>query len=216
VNCRANRIFPDADIIGDRMNVIGLTGGIGMGKSTSAELLSQRGLPVVDTDQLARQVVEPGQPALEEIKEYFGADMLDARGHLRRDQLARRVFAQETHRLRLEAIVHPRIRALWLARVEAWRAEKAESVVVVIPLLFETNAESYFDTMICVACSARTQQKRLLERGWTAEQIEQRVRAQWPIEKKMLASHFVVWTEDGLDTHAEQLDRILRACRKQP
>ena len=196
------------------MNVIGLTGGIGMGKSTSAELLSQRGLPVVDTDQLARQVVEPGQPALEEIKESFGADILDAHGQLRRDLLAQRIFAHETHRQRLEAILHPRIRALWLAKVEAWRAEKAESGVVVIPLLFETNAERYFDIIICVACSAETQRKRLLERGWTAEQIAQRLRAQWPIGKKMIASHFVIWTEGGLEIHAEQLDRILQTCWK--
>jgi len=197
------------------MNVIGLTGGIGMGKSTSADLLAQRGLPVVDTDQLARQVVEPGQPALEEIKEYFGADIVDARGQLRRDQLAQRVFANETHRQRLEAILHPRIRALWLASVEVWRAEGRDSGVVVIPLLFETNAERCFDTIICVACSPRTQRKRLMDRGWTAEQIEQRLRAQWPIEKKMLASHFVIWTEGGLDVHAGQLDRVLRSCRQQ-
>ena len=194
------------------MNVIGLTGGIGMGKSASADLLAQRGLPVVDTDQLARAVVEPGQPALEEIKEYFGADILDARGQLRRDQLAQRVFANEAHRQRLEAIVHPRIRVLWLAQVEAWRAEGRQTGVVVIPLLFETNAERYFDTIICVACSAITQRKRLLDRGWTPEQIEQRLRAQWPLEKKMLSSQFVVWTEGGLDILAEQLDRVLRTC----
>lgn len=196
------------------MNVIGLTGGVGMGKSASAELLAQRGLPIVDTDQFARQVVEPGQPALEEIKERFGADILDARGQLRRHELAQRIFGDETARQRLETIVHPRIRTLWLASVEVWRAEGRDSGVVVIPLLFETNAESYFDTVICVACSATTQRQRLLARGWMPQQIDQRIRAQWPIEKKMLSSHFVVWTDGGLDVHAEQLDRILRTFRQ--
>jgi dephospho-CoA kinase len=197
------------------MNIIGLTGGIGMGKSTSAGLLAQRGLSVVDTDQLARQVVEPGQPALEEIKEHFGADMLDVRGELRRDRLAERVFAHEEDRKQLEAIVHPHIRVLWLTRVAAWRAEGRKSGVVVIPLLFETGAEGYFDTIICVACSGVTQRKRLLDRGWTEPQIEQRLRAQWPIEKKMLSAHFVVWTEGDPDVHAEQLDRVLRTYRQQ-
>src|SRR5262245_57284802 len=158
-------------MIEGRMNLIGLTGGIGMGKSTSADLLAQRGLPVVDTDQLARQVVEPGQPALDEIREHFGADMLDVRGELRRDRLAERVFPHEEDRKRLEAIVHPHIRALWLARVALWRAEGRKSGVVVIPLLFETGAEDYFDAIICVACSAMTQRKRLLDRGWTEAQI---------------------------------------------
>jgi dephospho-CoA kinase len=194
------------------MIVIGLTGGIGMGKSTAADLLSQRGLPVADTDQLARQVVEPGQPALGEIRAYFGADIVDARGQLRRDQLAERVFSSELHRRQLEAIVHPRIRSLWLAQIEIWRREGRERAVVIIPLLFETNAEKHFDGIICAACSSATQRQRLLARGWTPDQIEQRNSAQWPIEKKMLASQFVVWTEGGLDVHAEQLDRILQSA----
>jgi dephospho-CoA kinase len=192
------------------MNVIGLTGGIGMGKSTSAELLARRGLPVIDTDQLAREVVEPGQPALEEIKEHFGADIVDVRGQLRRHELAQRVFGNEIHRQQLEAIVHPRIRTLWLAKVEVWRAEGRKNGVVVIPLLFETGAAAFFDGIICVACSAATQRERLLARGWPPQQIEQRIRAQWPIEKKMALSHFVVWTEAGLDVHARQLDCILQ------
>lgn len=181
-----------------------------MGKSTAAHLLSQRGLPVVDTDDLARQVVEPGQPAWEEIQKFFGSGILAADGRLRRDELARQVFANPAKRKQLEAIVHPRIREKWLETVETWRKTGHHRVVVVIPLLFETNAETHFDTIICVACSAPTQRQRLSARGWTQEQIEQRINAQWPIEKKMTLSHFVIWTEAGLDVHAEQMDRILK------
>src|SRR6185436_6394827 len=122
------------------MKIIGLTGGIGMGKSKAAELLEQRGLPVIDTDLLARQVVEPGQPALQEIEQEFGSDLIDTDGQLRRDELARRVFADEARRQQLERIVHPRIRDKWLAQVERWRKEARPLCVVVIPLLFETNA----------------------------------------------------------------------------
>jgi len=193
------------------MKVIGLTGGIGMGKSTCAQLLRDRGIPVVDTDDLAREVVEPGQPALVQVIEAFGADIVGPDGRLRRGELARRVFADDAARARLESILHPPIRALWRARMETWRGAAHPLAVVVIPLLFETGAESELDTTICVACSAATQRARLLARGWPPEQIEQRVRAQWPIEQKMDHADYLVWTEAGLDVHAAQIERILRS-----
>ena len=181
-----------------------------MGKTTAANLLAKRGLPVIDTDLLAREVVEPGKPALAQIQRLFGPDIIGPDGHLRRDELARQVFADEARRRQLEAIVHPRIRELWTAQAQAWRLEKRPLGVVVIPLLFETNAAGSFDSIICVACTAATQRERLLARGWTLEQIDQRLQAQWPIEKKMALSHYVVWTEGGLDVHADQIERILK------
>jgi len=191
------------------MLLIGLTGGVGMGKSTAADLLRQRGLPVVDTDVLAREIVEPGQPALDEIRRLLGDEVIDEQGCLRRDEVARQVFANETLRAQLEAITHPRIRERWRAQADQWRRDGHARGVVVIPLLFEVQAESEFDTVICLACSAATQRRRLLDRGWSTEQIEQRIHAQWPVEQKMARAHFVIWTEDGLGVHAEQLDRIL-------
>ena len=191
------------------MKVLGLTGGIGMGKSTAAQLLGSRGVAVVATDDLARQVVEPGQPALAEVREAFGAGILAPYGQLRRDELARRVFADASARLRLESILHPRIRALWRAQMETWRAAGRSLAVVVIPLLFETKAEAELDATICVACSAATQHRRLVARGWPPEQIEQRLQAQWPSEKKMASADYLVWTEAGLDVHDAQIERIL-------
>jgi dephospho-CoA kinase len=193
------------------MKVLGLTGGVGMGKSASAQLLRSHGVPVVDTDDLARQVVEPGQPALAEVQAAFGPEVVGPDSHLRRDELARLVFADPGARKRLEDILHPRIRALWRAQVETWRAEGHPLAVVVIPLLFETSAETNVDATICVACSAITQHERLLARGWSPKEIEQRLRAQWPIDVKIARSDYVVWTEAGLDVHGEQLDRILHA-----
>lgn len=191
------------------MKVLGLTGGIGMGKSASAQLLRARGVPVVDTDDLARQVVEPGQPALAEVMAAFGPQFAAPDGHLRRDELARRVFSDPAARQRLEEILHPRIRALWRAQVETWRAEGRSLGVVVIPLLFETKAEADLDATICVACSAATQQQRLRARGWSTEQIQQRLQAQWPVETKIERADYLVWTEASLDTHAAQIERIL-------
>ena len=191
------------------MKLCGLTGGVGMGKSTAAEFLLARGAQVVDTDELARQLVEPGQPALAEIQTQFGENLVAANGQLRRDELARIVFADNAARRKLEAILHPRIRERWLAQTETWRKQNCKLAVVVIPLLFETQAESHFDKIICAACSAANQQKRLLERGWTPEQIRQRIAAQMPVDRKIALSDFVVWTDADLESHSAQLDLIL-------
>lgn len=191
------------------MIVLGLTGGVGMGKSTAATLLRRRGLPVVDTDDLARQVVEPGQPALEEIRAAFGESLIGPEGQLRRGDLARLVFSKEEARKKLEQILHPRIRQLWHDQVQTWRDEGHNFAVVVIPLLFETGAEKELDRTICVACSAATQRQRLAPRGWSAEQIEQRIRAQLPIEQKLAKADFVIWTEGTMEVHEAQLERVL-------
>lgn len=191
------------------MKTFGLTGGVGMGKSTAAELLRARGVPVVDTDDLARSVVEPGQPALREVQAVFGQNIVGPDGQLRRDELARLVFSNVRARQKLEAILHPRIQELWSAQLATWRAEGRDLAVVVIPLLFETQAETHFDAVICVACSAATQKQRLLARGWTPAECAQRIAAQWPVEQKMTRANYVVWTEAGRDVHAQQLERIL-------
>src|SRR5262245_41280825 len=134
-----------------------------MGKSTAATLLSQRGVTIVDTDILARQLVEPGEPALDELRQIFGAEVLASDGSLRRDRLARRVFSDSAARKTLEGILHPRIRQLWQSRLAGWRAapdsgaraaDNTRFFCVVIPLLFETRAEREVDATLCLACSS--------------------------------------------------------------
>jgi len=191
------------------MKLFGLTGGIGMGKSVAARFFRERGTPIVDTDELARQLVEPGQPALAEIEAVFGKSMVAPGGQLRRDELAQIVFTDPAARKKLEAILHPRIRECWLAQVEIWRAGNHPLAVVVIPLLFETQTESFFDKIICVACSAAAQRERLLARDWTPAQIEQRLAAQWPVDQKIPRADFVVWTDGSLESHAEQIERLI-------
>jgi dephospho-CoA kinase len=191
------------------MKLFGLTGGIGMGKSAAAKILGERGVPLMDTDLLARQVVEPGQPALKEIQQTFGDAVIAPDGQLRRDELARIVFSDPIARQKLESLTHPRIRELWGKEVELWRARQERIGVVVIPLLFETGAEAEFDATICVACSAATQRKRLQERSWSAQEIEQRIAAQFPVEKKIAKAAFVVWNEGSLEVLADQLSCIV-------
>jgi len=179
-----------------------------MGKSTAAALLAEKGISVVDTDVLARQVVEPGQPALLEITQVLGRELIAADGTLRRDALAAIVFADEAKRRQLEDILHPRIRERWQECLAQWQGKPAGAVV--IPLLFETGAEREFDHILCTACSSTSQMQRLKARGWSEEQSRQRIVSQWPAQRKMDLSQSVVWTEVSREIHSEQLDRILK------
>lgn len=192
------------------MKLIGITGGIGMGKSTAGKILQEKGFPVADTDAIAHELVQPNQPALAEIVAQFGAHLLDSDGRLRRDELAKIAFADDEARRRLEAILHPPIRERWRADVKRWRASAHKFGFVLIPLLFETNAASEFDATLCVACSKDAQQTRLIARGWTFEHLQRRIAAQWPVEKKMDASTFVIWTDTTVAVHADQISHILQ------
>jgi dephospho-CoA kinase len=191
------------------MKTFAITGGVGMGKSTTGRLLAELGVPVVDTDELAREVVQPGQPALADIAKAFGPDVIGPDGELRRAALAAIVFADATARQRLEAITHPRIRERWQAHLADWRRTGQPAGGVVIPLLYEIGAEHEFDVVLCVACTPATQRERLLARGWSSEQSAQRIAAQWPVECKLAQANYVVWTEGELAVHREQLRRIL-------
>lgn len=191
------------------MKLCGLTGGVGMGKSTAAGFFSELGVRLVDTDELARELVEPDQPAWAEIQREFGSHLLAADGRLKRDELARLVFADAASRKRLEGILHPRIRERWQAQVGRWRSEGCPVALVVIPLLFETGAESSFDRVICVACSSAAQRARLEARGWPPDQIQGRIAAQWSIEEKIARSHFVIWTEGPVANHRRQVEQVL-------
>ena len=163
----------------------------------------------MDGDQLARELVQPGQPALAEIQIAFGQNIISSDGSLRRDELAKIVFADTTARKKLEGILHPKIRERWLARVEGWKKSNCPLAFVVIPLLFETKAQSYFEKIICIACSANSQRERLAHRGWPPEQARQRIAAQMPVDDKISRSDFVIWSEGDIANHSFQLDRIL-------
>ncbi len=190
--------------------VIGITGGVGMGKSTAAKLLREQGVPVVDSDDLARDVVAVGEPALAEVSEIFGAEFMDAQGQLDRGKMAAHIFGNDAERKKLEAIIHPRVRECWLLQMESWRAENVPLGVVVIPLLFEVGAEGEFDSVICVACTGNTQRERLRARGWDDVQITARIAAQMDVTEKIKRANQVVWTEGDVNLLREQLQSIFR------
>ena len=189
--------------------ILGLTGGVGMGKSTAARLLKKAGLPVVDSDDLAREVVQPGTDALAEIATEFGEGFLNTDGSMNRVKMASTVFQDDAARKRLEAIIHPRVRVGWEKQIEQWREQKRPVGVVVIPLLFEVDLQDSFDAVLCVACTANTQRARLRERNWSDDQIADRIAAQMDIAQKMNLADHVLWNEGTLKQLGEQLNGFL-------
>jgi dephospho-CoA kinase len=196
-----------------RVISVGVTGGIGTGKSTSAAILGRLGIPLADTDVIARDVVAPGRSELAKIRGAFGPDVLQPDGSLDRARMAEVVFADPDARQRLEAILHPPIRAEWQRRFTVWKQEGQEIAAVVIPLLFETEAERLLDAVICVACGTKSQRERLLQRGWSEQHIDQRLASQLPLEAKVLRSDFVIWTEPSLAIHEAQVRCIIECLR---
>ena len=189
--------------------VLGLTGGVGMGKSTAARLLKKVGLPVVDSDDLAREAVQPGTEGLAEIADEFGEGFLKADGSLDRDKMASTVFQDEAARKRLEAIIHPRVRTVWEKQIDQWREQKWPVGVVVIPLLFEVDLQDSFDAVLCVACTANTQRARLRERNWDDAQITARIAAQMDIAQKIDLADHVLWNEGAPELLMDQMKEIL-------
>ncbi|HVA22004.1 MAG TPA: dephospho-CoA kinase [Candidatus Micrarchaeia archaeon] len=173
--------------------VVGLTGGVATGKSTAAAMLRERGAVVVDADELARRVVEPGQPALDAIVAAFGPTALAADGTLDRSRLAALVFADASARARLEAITHPRIRALGDALVRAGQAAGAPVVVYDIPLLFEVGRAADVDGVLLVYAPPHLQLARLQRRDRLGpDEAARRLAAQWPIDRKRPLATWVI------------------------
>jgi dephospho-CoA kinase len=169
---------------------IGLTGGIASGKSTVAALFSALGVPVIDTDQLAREVVMPGELALNELIAAFGPGILDTAGHLDRKALRRRVFAHPAERMQLEAILHPAIRARLAAQLAALTSPYA---VIAMPLLAETHQQASFDRVLVVDCPESLQMERLLARdGETKEGAKAILAAQATRHERLQLAHDVI------------------------
>jgi len=177
-----------------------LTGGIASGKSLVAERFAARGVPVVDTDVIAREVVEPGSEGLAAVVAAFGDDVLTADGHLDRAGLRRRIFADDTERERLEAVLHPRIRAEMHRQLDAHERAGAPWALAVIPLLVETHQAGDFDRVIVVDTPEAAQVARVMARDGGSEADARAIleRQASRAERLRLADH-VIANEDVAD-----------------
>jgi dephospho-CoA kinase len=183
---------------------VALTGGIATGKSYIARRLHEAGVPVVDADELAHDAVKPGTEALAKVRRRFGSAAILASGEMDRRHVAAVVFRDEAARRDLEAIIHPVVRRSIEDFFNTLPPDTPFGVAD-IPLLFETGRERAFEVVIVAACSPESQIVRLVARGATREDAERRLRAQWPIEKKVAGADYVI-TTDG--TH-EQTDEAV-------
>ena len=185
---------------------IGLTGGIATGKSAVASMFGDLGVPVIDSDQIAREVVQPGQPALGDIVAAFGPEALDARGELDRERLRAIVFADDELRQQLETILHPRIRAVML---EATHRIGGPYQLMVVPLLVEVGFQSQVDRVLVVDCPAKIQRERLAARdGETDDRGELIIRAQTDRKVRLAAAADIISNAGSLAATRQQVETL--------
>jgi len=188
--------------------ILGITGGIGCGKSTAARLIESRGFRRVDSDALVRDQVLTLPEVREELKARFGDGILTPDGAVDRPRLAQRVFGDEVALQWLEDLTHPLVFELWR---QAFATEPRGRWVVEVPLLFEKKLENWFDFTVCVACAPAQQLARLEQRGLPHALAEQRISKQLPLARKIELSDFVLWNEGTAQFLQDQIDHLLQA-----
>jgi len=192
------------------MKVIGLSGGIGSGKSAVAQMLRGRGIPVIDADVLAHDVTLPGQPAYEEIARTW-PEVIAAEGRIDRKKLAAIVFRDVQSRKHLEAITHPRIRAEVAAQTSALAAAGHPVAFLEAALLVETGLYKSLDGLVVVTADDETRIARVMSRdGASREKVLERVAAQLPMADKIRVADYVIDNDHTLDDTAEQVWRVLQ------
>lgn len=183
--------------------LIGLTGGIGSGKSTVARRWVELGATEIDADLLAREVVEPGTKGLDSLVKAFGNGVLQSSGELDRKQLGALIFKDQSARLKVEAILHPLIQELAAKRVAATTG----MIVYSIPLLVETKSKLRFDKIIAISCSEETRIKRLIEtRSMTKEQARLRIEAQASDKEREAIADLVINSDCPLPEFLKKVD----------
>jgi dephospho-CoA kinase len=190
--------------------VIGLTGGIASGKSTVSNMLKELSIPVIDADQIAREVVQKDKPAYKEIVRTFGKGILASDLQIDRAKLGAIVFQQEEKRQLLNQIVHPAVRKEMLAQKEAFLQEGHPTIVLDIPLLFESKLTSLVDKILLVFVDDDIQLERLMKRNhFTKEEAEARIRSQMPLIQKVPLADAVINNNGSIDETKSQLLAIL-------
>jgi dephospho-CoA kinase len=194
------------------MKVVGLTGGIATGKSTVSKMLRQRGIPVIDADAIAREVVRPGTTAWKKIRQVFGPEVISEDGEIDRAALGKIVFEDPRARAKLNRITHPFIYLEILAELARHIVRGDRVVVLDAALLFETVTRWMVHSVIVVYTDPATQIRRLMDRnGYTPEEAAQRIEAQIPLEEKCRRADYVIDNSGPLEDTERQLEKILSA-----
>ncbi|ATP41411.1 dephospho-CoA kinase [Solibacillus sp. R5-41] len=191
--------------------IIGLTGSIASGKSTVAKMLAAYKIPIVDADMVARQVVKPGTSTLQKIAEAFGPEVIAADGTMDRAKVGAIIFHNEEKREVLNGIIHPAIRAEMLRQRDEHLAKGEKTVIMDIPLLFESKLQHFVEKILVVTVSEENQLKRLMERnGFSMEEARARITTQIPGAEKEALADAVIFNNGTLEETADQLEQILK------
>jgi dephospho-CoA kinase len=195
---------------------IGLTGGIASGKSAVAAILRELGFPVLDADSVAHKLMEPGQPAHDEILQTFGAEFDDASGKIDRPKLAALVFADPTKLKQLNAILHPRVDQAVFAQFEEWqRSGVRDAAFVEAALLIEAGIAKKLDGLIVAWSENEQQVERMRARGMNETEAKRRMAAQLPLEEKLRQATYTVDCSGSLEETRAQVQAIAAKIRKQ-
>ena len=185
---------------------IGLTGGIGSGKSTVCQFFAELGVPIIDTDAIAHALVAPGQPALSQLASVFGSDILDQEGHLDRAVLRERVFGDDTQRQQLEAILHPLIRS---GMHDQLKTIQAPYVIIAIPLLIEKGWQAEVDRILVVDVDESLQLERTMRRdGVSAKTVRRIMQAQVSRQHRLEAADDILHNDQGRTALREQVEHL--------
>lgn len=193
----------------------GLTGGIASGKSAVAALLREMGFPVLDADPIAHKLMEPGQPAHDEVLREFGANLAGADGRIDRSKLAAIVFADPDRLAKLNAILHPRVEQILLNQYQEWeRSGVRDAAFVEAALLVESGFVSHLDGLIVAWCEPEQQLERLKARGMSEVDAKRRILAQLPLEEKLLRATYSIDCSGSMESTRAQVRALAAKLRK--
>jgi dephospho-CoA kinase len=194
---------------------LGLTGGIASGKSAVSAMLREMGFAVLDADALAHKLIEPGQPAYDEVLQEFGPSIADTSGRIDRAKLGAMVFADLAKLDRLNAIVHPRVAEVILSQFEVWRRSGVrDAVFVEAALLVESGIHKKFDGLVVVWCRPEQQLERLLARGLSETEARRRIDAQLPVEEKLRLATEKIDCSASLEETRRQVEALAGKLRR--
>ncbi|MFD1030415.1 dephospho-CoA kinase [Metaplanococcus flavidus] len=190
--------------------IIGLTGSIASGKSTVSKMLEALGYPIIDADMVARQVVEPGSETLKKIEALFGPEVIRTDGSMDREKVGALIFSDPARRKQLNDIIHPAIREEMLRKRNEYLTEGFRTIVMDIPLLFESKLQHFVDRILVVSVTEENQLARLMERnGLSEKDARARISSQLPMSVKEEGADAVIYNNGTVEETALQLDRIL-------
>jgi dephospho-CoA kinase len=200
----------------DNRLLLGVTGGIASGKTTVANMLQEMGAPIVDFDLIARQVVEPGQPALKDIVEYFGKQVLNPDGTMDRKKVSDIVFRDFEKRKKLESFIHPRMGEIVNRQIHEYAAKDPEAIIqVVVPLMIELNLQWRYSKLLLVYIPQEKQIERLAKRdGISQEEAARILKSQFPIDEKLGYADYVIYNDKSLEETRKQVEELWQTLIK--